>query len=128
MITYPPKEVVETFGEHAAQGLEKWLGEVMKDTATNQAVAVLSKRIEHIEGSVDEIKMDMKDMRSEMNERFDKMNERFDRMNERFDKMNERFDTMYHQTFTLIKWTVGLLGFFGTVISTLIFVGQFIRH
>ncbi|MGB9734618.1 MAG: hypothetical protein ACPL1H_00120 [bacterium] len=103
MISYPPKEVIETFGERAAEGLEKWLGEVMKDTATRQGIgevkqdiAVLSKRVEHLEKSVDEIKVEIREMRKE--------------------------------TLSLIKGTIGTLSFFGTIISIMIFVGQFVRH
>lgn len=128
MITYPPKEVSETLGERVAEGFKRWFDEAFKNVATreniaqtNQAVAVLSKRVEHLEDSVDEIKSDIKDIRTGMQDIRTEMKDRDDRM-------NEQFDGMYHQTFTLIKWTVGLLGFFGTVISIMIFVGQFIKH
>lgn len=153
MITDPPKETIEAVGEKTAESLKNWLntefnqlagredvtilkqdvGELKQDVAglkqdvivVNKDIAVLSANVEHLEESVREIKTEIKDMRTDMKDMRTDIDMRFDSMNA---QMNERFDTMYHQTFTLIKWTVGLLGFFGTLISTLIFVGQFIKH
>jgi len=55
------------------------------------------------------------------------MNERFDRMNERFDRMNERFDQMHARMVSMMKWTVGTLALFGSIISILLAIGQFIK-
>jgi len=77
-------------------------------------------RLDVLERDVAELKADLKELRKEMNERFD-------RVNERFDRMNERFDTMYERMTSLVKWTVGTLALFGTIITILYAIGLFIK-
>jgi len=99
-------------------------------------------RLDILEQDVAELKAEVKDLRkemnqrfdllySEMNQRFDRVNERFDRlyseMNERFDRMNERFDQMYERMLSMTRWTVGTLALFGTIITILLAVGQFMK-
>jgi tetrahydromethanopterin S-methyltransferase subunit G len=84
-------------------------------------------RLEALEREVFELKQDMKDFRREMNERFDRINERFDRMNERFDRMNERFDQMYERIGSMMKWAIGILALFGTMITVLLAISQFVK-
>jgi hypothetical protein len=74
-----------------------------------------------------EFKMDVTELRKEINDLRKEMNERFDRMNERFDRMNERFDTMYERMTSLVKWTVGTIALFGTIITILYAIGLFIK-
>ncbi len=85
-----------------------------------------------------EFRQGLNELRREMNERFDRINERFDRMNERFDRMNERFDrmesamgerfdTMYERMLTQSRWLVGSIALFGTIISIVLAIGQFIK-
>lgn len=74
-----------------------------------------------------EFRGELGQLRLEMNERFDRVNERFDRVNERFDQMHERFDGMQHQMLVQTRWLIGSLALIGTVISTLLAIGQFIK-
>ena len=74
-----------------------------------------------------ELRRDMNERFDRMNERFDQTNERFDRMHERFDQTNERFDRMYDRMLVQTRWLIGSLVLFGTVISVLLAIGQFIK-
>ncbi len=49
-------------------------------------------------------------------------------MNERLDGVNERIDGIYDRMTSLMKWTIGTLALFGTIISILIALGYFIRQ
>jgi hypothetical protein len=40
-------------------------------------------------------------------------------------EVNLRFDTMYDRIGSMMKWTVGTLGLFGTLITILLAVSQF---
>jgi len=76
---------------------------------------------------MEEVRTDYREFRREMNEFRKEVNERFDRMNERFDRMNERFDRMYGRMGSWMKWTVGTIAFFGTLITVLVGIGQLAR-
>jgi len=69
---------------------------------------------------MEEVRTDYREFRREMNE-FRK------EVNERFDRMNERFDRMYGRMGSWMKWTVGTIAFFGTLITVLVGIGQLAR-
>jgi len=48
-------------------------------------------------------------------------------MNERFDRMSERFDRMYERMLVMTRWTVGTLALFGTAITILLAISQFVK-
>jgi len=48
-------------------------------------------------------------------------------MDERFDKIHERFDGMYDRMLVQSRWLVGSIALFGTVISILLAIGQFVK-
>ncbi len=125
----------EALGDNAFEELEGIIVEKIKlfSVSRDEFRQVLS-RLDIIEHDVSDLKAEVKELRgeigelrSEMNERFDRMNERFDRMNERFDRINERFDQMYERMTSLMKWTVGTLALFGSIISILLAIGQFVK-
>ena len=63
-------------------------------------------------------------MTAESNNRFDQMNDRFDRMNT---ESNNRFDRLQEQIGSMTKWTVGTMALFGTLITILLAIGQFVH-
>ncbi len=91
---------------------------------TREEFREVLSRLELLERDVAELKMDVKELRKEMNERFDRIN---DLINKRIDLINERIDRMYERMTSLIKWTVGTLALFGTIISILLAIGQFLK-
>jgi chaperonin cofactor prefoldin len=144
-----PKKLREVWGEEVIEAFLPWLEEFIKEKAPtrDEHREIISKldtielRVGNLEKRMDMLEIEVKDLRKEMNERFDKINERFDKINERFDKMNqrfdkinerfgkmnERFDTLYTLMASSIKWTVGTLALFGTLITILLAIGQFFK-
>lgn len=118
----------ETIGDKAFEELEGIIVEKVKlySVSRDEFREVLS-RLDIVEHDLADLKVEVRELRREMNERFDRINERFDRMNERFDKMNERFDKMNERMVSMMKWTIGTLALFGSIISILLAIGQFIK-
>lgn len=125
----------ETLGDKGLEELEGLIVEKIKlySVSRDEFREVLS-RLDIVEHDLADLKVQVHELRKEMNERFDRMNERFDRMNERFDginerfdRINERFDQMYERMTSLMKWTVGTLALFGSIISILLAIGQFVK-
>ncbi|RKX74022.1 MAG: hypothetical protein DRP87_17770 [Spirochaetes bacterium] len=119
----------EKLGEKGYEELESFIVEKIKlhSVERDEFREVLS-RLDIVEHDLADLKVEVRELRREMNERFDRMNEsineRLDRMNE---SINERFDRMYERMTSLMKWTIGTLVLFGTIISILIAIGQFIK-
>ena len=102
----------------------------------------MTVRFEQVDDRLDRIE----DRLNQMDTRFDTVNERFDAMNarigERFDTMNERFDErsdrideklgqmseqidrMNGRILSMTRWLIGLLFFFGTMVTVLLAVVQ----
>jgi tetrahydromethanopterin S-methyltransferase subunit G len=102
----------------------------------------MTVRFEQVDDRLDRIedRLDQMDTRFDtVNERFDAMNarigERFDTMNERFDErsdrideklgqMSEQIDRMNGRILSMTRWLIGLLFFFGTMVTVLLAVVQ----
>jgi hypothetical protein len=67
---------------------------------------VLETRFGVWERDVSELRQDLKDFRREV---------------------NQRFDNMYDRIGSMMKWTVGTIALFGTLITTLLTIGQFVK-
>lgn len=63
-------------------------------------------RFDIVEHDLADLKVEVLELRREMNERFDRMNERM---------------------VSMIKWTIGTLALFGSIISIPHVIGQFIK-
>lgn len=123
-----PETLKKAWGEQVLEDFLFWLEEVLKEKAVprDEYRQVLS-RLDLLEKDVSLLREEFKGHRGEMLERFDRIDQRFDRVNERFDRVNERFDQMYGRMLTMTRWTVGTLALFGTIISIILAIGQFIR-
>jgi len=143
MAVQVPEPVREAWGDEAVKAFIPWLDEILAVRAIprDEYRQVLS-RLDLLEKDValikeEQIRMraefreELGQLRREMYEQLDKINQRFDRMNERFDRMEshmgERFDTMYDRMLIQSRWLVGSIALFGTVISILLAIGQFIK-
>jgi len=111
----------ETLGDKGLEELEGLIIEKVRlySVGRDEFREVLS-RLDMVEHDLSELKTEVRELRREMNELRREMNERFDRMNERFDQMHERMVSM-------MKWTVGTLALFGSIISILLAIGQFAK-
>ena len=113
MAVRAPEAIRESWGEEAVGAFIPWMDEWLKERAVprDEYREVLS-RLDVLEHDVTNIKTDVRELRREMHERFD--------------RMNERFDEMYRHISTMTRWTVGTLALFGTIITILIAIAQFI--
>jgi hypothetical protein len=118
MVIPAPEAIKKSIGHEAAEALGRWFQDILETkTVSRDEYRHLLTRLEVLEKDVFEIKQDMKDFRKEVNQRFDLMEQRFD----------QRFDGLYAQMGSLMKWTVGTLALFGTIISALLAIGQFVK-
>lgn len=118
MITPAPEIIRKSVGNEAAEAFGRWFQDILETTAVSRdEYRHILTRLEILEREVFEIKQDMKDFRKEVNQRFDLMEQRFD----------QRFDGMYDRIGSMMKWTVGTLALFGTLITTLLAISQFAK-
>jgi hypothetical protein len=81
-------------------------------------------RLTIVEHDLSEVKADLREFRRDTLERFDRLEAVIDG---RFDRMNERFDQLYDRMNVQMRWTVGLLGIFGTLITILLGISVLAR-
>lgn len=87
----------------------------------NQRFLSIDQRLDSFRS---EIEQRFDSFRSEMEQRFDSFRSDIDK---RFDSLNERFDKLTEQMVSNIKWTVGTIALFGTIITVLITVFKFVK-
>ena len=107
-----PTKLREALGEEALNELLLLLEEKSLDGRRE-----ILTRLDILEHDVAELKTDFREFRREVNDRFDRMSTEF----------NNRFDRMHEHMGTMIKWTVGTIGLFGTLITILLAIGQFAK-
>lgn len=143
MISSVPEALRKSLGDEAAEALRWWIQETLKNNAVSRDEhRQILNRLDILEHDVSELRQEFKEFRTEVYQRFDLVNERFDRMNERFDErfdqmnkrfderfysVDERFDRIYERIGSMTKWTVGTLALFGTLITILLTIGQFLK-
>ncbi|MGH7454846.1 MAG: hypothetical protein ACRENG_26050, partial [bacterium] len=102
-----PEVIKKSIGNEAAEALGRWVQDISENnTVSRDEYRHILTRLEVMEREMFELKQDMKDFRKEL---------------------NQRFDTMYDQIGSMMKWTVGTFGLFGTLITILLAVGQFVK-
>lgn len=144
MPTTLPQSVREHMGEQVAADFSRWFAEnVQQELVTNDEyrkvlsrLDVLEERFDHVEERFDRVdeRLDRMDERlNQMDERLDamnaQMNERFDAMNARMDERSEQvtdqLDRMNDRILSMTRWLIGLLVFFGSMVTALLAVAQF---
>ena len=144
MLTSMPETVRQALGELVARDFTSWLEDSLVTQTVNRGEWVQTMvRLGTIEHDVTDIKVELRELRREMSEarretseRFDRLSvqfdERFDRLgaqfDERLDRMgadfNARFDRLQEQMASQMRWSIGLLAIFGTIIAILVGIGQ----
>jgi hypothetical protein len=114
MITPAPEIIKRSIGNEAADALGRWFQDILETNAVSRdehsqilsRFEVLETRFGVLERDVSELRQDLKDFRREV---------------------NQRFDNMYDRIGSMMKWTVGTIALFGTLITTLLTIGQFVK-
>ena len=102
-----PRRVRDVLGEEAAQEMAEWVEAVVKErTVLRDEYREVLSRLDRLEADVSDLKTEVRDLRREMNERFDRL-----------------YDRMLVQN----RWVVGSIALFGTVVSILLGIGQFVK-
>ncbi len=119
LMTVTPTKLREVLGDEALKELLLLLEEKSLDSRHE-----ILTRLDILEHDVAELKQSITDLRADFREFRREVNERFDRMTSEF---NNRFDRMHEHLGSMIKWTVGTLALFGTLITILLAIGQFVK-
>jgi uncharacterized protein (UPF0335 family) len=102
-----PAVLRRAWGDEAADAFAVWLTSVLEERAISRdEYRQILSRLDILEHDIADLKADVRELRKEM---------------------NERFDRMYHQMVVQTRWFIGALVVIGTVISTLLAIGQFVR-
>ena len=121
-----PRVLREKWGMDVVEQAETWIKEILRSEGIHRdEFREVVSRLDRLEQGQEELKEEVYRLRGEMNGFRSEVNERFDRMSERFDRMSERFDRMNERMLSMIKWTVGTIALFGTIISVLMAVFKF---
>jgi uncharacterized protein (UPF0335 family) len=109
-----PVVLRRAWGDEAADAFAVWLTSVLEERAISRdEYRQILSRLDILEHDMADLKADVQELRREIGELRKEMNERFDRM--------------YHQMVVQTRWFIGALVVIGTVISTLLAIGQFVR-
>jgi uncharacterized protein (UPF0335 family) len=109
-----PVVLRRAWGDEAADAFAAWLTSVLEERAISRdEYRQILSRLDILEHDMADLKADVQELRREIGELRKEMNERFDRM--------------YHQMVVQTRWFIGALVVIGTVISTLLAIGQFVR-
>lgn len=116
-----PQSIRDKLGEQASQDLAHLLDQTMA-----------GEKLERLSFDMEMVKRDiarLNEGQDKLNQRFDAMearfDERFSKINERFDYVHERFDQMNERLVSSIRWTVGTIALFGTLITILMAIAEF---
>ena len=139
------QRVRDAFGEEGAGVLEEYIRALIAENAVgrDEYREVLS-RLDVVESRLDGVEREVQTLRSEMREGFRSVNDRFDRMQQQFDQrldqMSGQFDQRLDQTSgqfgkrldqvdqrldKMMRWTVGTIALFGTLITVLLAIAEF---
>jgi predicted nucleic acid-binding Zn-ribbon protein len=139
VITSLPEPVQQAWGTTIAREFTVWLEGIMTDgvverdefrqldtrmigmerrltgvedrlTGVETRLTGVETRLTNVEHDVADLKVDLREFRREVNERFD--------------RVNERFDLLYERMNVQMRWTVGVLALFGTLITLIVAVAQ----
>ena len=122
--------------------LERAIGDVLEERfdhveerfdRVDERLDRMDERLNQMDERLNQMDERLDAMNAQMNERLDamnaQMNERFDAMNERMDERSEQvtdqLDRMNDRILSMTRWFIGLLVFFGSMVTALLAVAHF---
>ena len=89
----------------------------------------LEQMDERFEGRFEQMEERFEGRFEQMEDRFEQMEDRFahveERFETRFNQMDERIDRMHEQMRVMMRWTVGTIALFGTIVTVLLAIAEF---
>jgi tetrahydromethanopterin S-methyltransferase subunit G len=132
-----PQSARETWGDRVAEDVAQWLDEHFQQRAVTRdeyrevlsRLDVIEERLDQIDGRlgrietrIDRVEDRIDQQSAAFNQRLDALNERLDQQRSEFD---QRLDAMHEQMRVMMRWTVGTIALFGTLITVLIAIAEF---
>jgi len=137
MPTRLPNSVQEAWGSQAAEDFSDWLDEYVRTHAVHRdeyrevlsRLDVIDERFDQIDERFERVD----DRLDRLEKRFDQLSQKLDaqssELNQRFDnqnqQLNDRIDRLHEQTRVMMRWTIGTIALFGTIVTVLIAIAEF---
>lgn len=100
----------------------------------------VDERFEQVDARFEQLDERLNRMGEHFENRFDQMDQRFNQIDQRFDNLsaqfdqrldslseqfNDRIDRLHEQTRVMMRWTVGTIALFGTIVTVLLAIAEF---
>lgn len=137
-----PPSVRESWGEQVADDFSHWLEQLLEERAVHRdeyrevisRLDVLEERFdlmeEHVDNRIDQMEARFDErlvqMEKRFNERFEQVDQRFEQVDKRFEGIDTKLDRMNDRILSMTRWLIGLIALFGTLVTALLGVAQFI--
>jgi hypothetical protein len=127
-----PVRLRQALGPEVADAFISWLGDAMGEEAVQRSewlevrdeMGGVMARLDAVEKRLDAVEFRLVAVERDLSEfRVDFREFRSD-VTLRFDSLHGRFDELHRQMLAQTRWTVGLLGLFGTIIAVFYAIGQ----
>lgn len=147
MPTELPHSVHEAWGEQVAEDFSQWIEEFVQERTVHRdeysevlsRLKVIDERFKRVDARFEQVderfeqvneRFEQVDKRFEqVDERFNQVNRRFDQLNQRLDnqtaQFNDRIDRLHEQTRVMMRWTIGTIALFGTIVTALLAIAEF---
>lgn len=114
----------EKLGADVVEDLDVWIKGIVSDEfVTKDQFGQILSRLDLLEDRSQRLSEEMAGFRMEVNQRFLSIDQRFDSFRSDID---QRLDTINERIVSSIKWTVGTIAIFGTIITVLMAVFKFV--
>lgn len=115
----------EKFGEDVFEDLELWVKQILKaEGVTKDEYRQILSRLDLLDKGYGELKEEVYRLRGELSTFRSEVDGRIDSFREdmdaRIDKIHELLDGVNVRIISSIKWTVGTIALFGTIIAVLL--------
>lgn len=144
MPTPVPDSLRATLGEEGADALVRWLDAYLQEHAVRRdeyrevlsRLDVLEERVVQLEKRMDErfeqFEARMVDRFEQVDDRFEQVDKRFEQVDQRFGEVggrlntiDQRLDDLQVQIRRQIRWSVGTIALFGTIVTVLLAIAEF---
>lgn len=123
-----PQSIRDKLGEQASQDLAHLLDQTMAGEKLERLsfdMEMVKRDIARLNEGQDKLNQRFEAMEARFDERLGRIDDQFVQINDRFDYVHERFDQMNERLVSSIRWTVGTIALFGTLITILMAIAEF---